>query len=199
MKKAKRIILALVAMAATVVCVAACVGCSGGAEVTGTYSSVSTKNSWDYDEVLSVDSYQFGNLILSDDGSYIFINSIMNEEKMGGQPTSFGGPFFVTVTTFGTYEYTIDEVDPEVVHVSLAAAERAIYFGGNTFYLSLYGYLDTGDESTFASFDETSNIYAGAHDKLLSDWGAAKTFDINILNNQITTSVGDATFVQQNH
>lgn len=150
-------------------------------------------NPWPYDEVLSVETTEFGNLILSDDGKYILIHNISNAETMGDMKMI---PYLITVTTFGTYTSKTDEYDPELAHIELSAANRAIYYGGNTFFLNLYGYLDTGVESTFAAFDESQNMYAKNHDALMKDFGEARSLDVNLLINQIITPLGDGTFTQ---
>lgn len=187
------------------------VGC-GSPQIEHVYNSAAVVANWKF-AAMDVGSYESLTVVTYSDGTYMCVDEIVSKESMLSGTTDSSGnfdggatdacatvaPFRIVVVSFGsgvetraTTEADGEDFADENVVLTLGAAERIVYYGNNSFYNRTYGYLDTGDESTFAMFNESNNVYAdpdaSQFKSLFDSYGCAKTLIVDTTQMEIKTT-----------
>lgn len=212
MKKKMAALVAGLVVCATATMTLGFTGCGASpVQVENVYNSVAVVANWKFD-AMDVGSYESLTVVTYSDGTYMCVDEIVNKEAMLSGTTDESGnfdggasdacatsaPFRIVVVSFGsgveTRATTEDDEDyaEENIILTLGEAERIVYYGSNTFYNRTYGYLDTGDESTYAMFNESNNVYAdpdaSEFESLFTSYGCAKTLVVDTTQMEILTT-----------
>lgn len=205
--KVKKLFLLLLATAMVIVGAFSLTACGGSKDVVAVYysnpaNSVESIESWVFgketDGNFMMDSVRSGILELYSDNTYVLHDQLSCWEYSTGhgEPGLSKNPHYITATIYGTYTRELVPGETMLYNVSLSEADRIVFCATSRFMNKFYGFADTAAEDPNALLQSTC-IYYNNIDKLFTDYGYAREWEVDSATGYINSSVGPATLVKE--